>query len=176
MSLEDTRAARIRAVLFDVDGVLTDGTTLVGPDGAEWMGFSIRDGLALVAAQRAGLVTGFVSSRNSAPAAQRAAHLGIRHVRLGVSDKVAEVRQIAEVEGLGLDAVAYMGDDLVDLPVLQRVGLAAAPADAAAEVRAAAHLVTSARAGHGAAREFIEAVLVAQGAWARIVDEYARRR
>jgi 3-deoxy-D-manno-octulosonate 8-phosphate phosphatase (KDO 8-P phosphatase) len=167
------RASRVRLLLFDVDGVLTDGTTLVDAGGNESLRFDIRDGLGLVCAQRAGLVIGLVSARAPAPVAHRAAQLGIRHVALGVDDKLAAVARLAGAEQAGLDEVAFMGDDLVDLPVMARVGLAIAPADAAHEVRERAHVCTTARGGRGAVREAVEFVLRAQDRWAAVVGGYA---
>lgn len=166
------RARRVGVLLFDVDGVLTDATTLVHADGTESMRFHIRDGLGLVAAQRAGLVVGLVSARASAPTEQRAAHLGLRHVLLGVHDKLDAVRRVLEWERVDFDALAYMGDDLVDLAVLSRAGLALAPADAVAEVRKRAHVVTAASGGHGAVREAVELILRAQEKWDAIVTGY----
>ncbi len=166
------RAARVRMVLFDVDGVLTDGTTIVDGDGRESLRFDIRDGLGIVCARRAGLATGVVSARNSAAAGSRAAALAMTHVRLGVDDKLAAVEALATLEGIAMDEVAFVGDDLVDLPVLTRVGFAASPADAAPEVRARAHLVCDAPGGRGAAREVVEYILKAQGRWAAVVAGY----
>jgi 3-deoxy-D-manno-octulosonate 8-phosphate phosphatase (KDO 8-P phosphatase) len=169
------RAARVRLLLFDVDGVLTDATTVVDASGHESLRFSVRDGLGIVCAQRAGLATGVVSARDSAPTAHRAAHLAMKHVRLGVEDKLATVKALAAGEGLELDQVAFVGDDLVDLPVLGRVGFAAAPADAVAEVRERAHLVCAAPGGRGAAREVVEFILKAQDRWSAVVAGYASR-
>lgn len=168
-------AARVRLLLFDVDGVLTDATTLVDAGGHESLRFSVRDGLGIVCAQRAGLATGVVSARDSAPTAHRAAHLAMKHVRLGVEDKLTAVKALATGEGLELDEVAFVGDDLVDLPVMGRVGFAAAPADAVAEVRARAHLVCAAPGGQGAAREVVEFILKAQDRWASVVTGYESR-
>jgi 3-deoxy-D-manno-octulosonate 8-phosphate phosphatase (KDO 8-P phosphatase) len=169
------RAARVRLLLFDVDGVLTDATTLVDGNGRESLRFNIRDGLGIVCARRAGLATGVVSARDSAPTAHRAAHLGMTHVRLGVDDKLAAVKALAEAEGVTLDEVGFVGDDLVDLTVLAHVGFAAAPADAVAEVRERAHLVCDARGGRGAAREVVEYILKAQDKWAAVVTGYESR-
>ena len=166
------RAARVRMVLFDVDGVLTDGTTLVDGEGRESLRFDIRDGLGIVCAGRAGLATGVVSARNTAAAGSRAAALAMTHVRLGVDDKLATVEALAALEGVTMEEVAFVGDDLVDLPVLARVGFAAAPADAAPEVRARAHLVCGALGGRGAAREVVEYILKVQGRWAAVVAGY----
>lgn len=167
-----TRARRLRVLLFDVDGVLTDGTTEIHADGRESMRFDIRDGLGLVAAQKAGLVTGVVSARAAAPVEHRAAHLGLRHVLLGVHDKLDAVTRVLAHEGVGFEALGYMGDDLVDLAVLRRAGLSAAPGDAVPDVRPRVHLVTTAGGGRGAVREFVEFVLRAQGAWEGILAAY----
>lgn len=167
------RAARVRLLLFDVDGVLTDGVVSVHADGGESKAFHIKDGAAIVWAQHAGLPVGLVSARVSGATSHRAAQLAVRIVRQGVTSKVAAFEQILREARLEEQQVAYMGDDLLDLPVLLRVGLAAAPADAASEVRDAVHWVSGATGGRGAARELIELVLRAQGRWELVVAEYA---
>ena len=155
----------IKLLLFDVDGVLTDGTILVHADGGESKQFNIRDGAAIVWAQRAGLSIGLLSARTAGATAVRAAQLGIKIVSQGGADKLAGYEQILEAAGLTDPQVGYMGDDLQDLPVLRRAGFSAAPADAAPEVRAAVHWISPSGGGRGAARECIEHVLRAQGHW-----------
>jgi 3-deoxy-D-manno-octulosonate 8-phosphate phosphatase (KDO 8-P phosphatase) len=169
-------ARRIRLLLLDVDGVLTDGTILMHHDGGESKAFHIRDGAAIVWAQRAGLKVGLLSGRASDATGQRAAQLGIPLVVQGAADKLAAYEQILRDAALADEDVAYMGDDLQDLPVLRRVGFAAAPADASADVRARVHWVSALPGGRGAVRELIEHVLQAQGAWQTAVDEYLARR
>ena len=166
------RAARVRLILFDVDGVLTDGTLLLHADGSESKVFDIKDGTGIVWAQRLGFTVGFLSARSSAATAQRATQLGITLVHQGVSSKLEAYEQIADSLMLDEDEVAYMGDDILDLPVLTRVGLAAAPADAAADVRSRVHWVAQARGGAGAARELIELILRAQGRWDAVLATY----
>jgi 3-deoxy-D-manno-octulosonate 8-phosphate phosphatase (KDO 8-P phosphatase) len=166
------RIADIRLLLFDVDGVLTDGVVLMHADGSEAKGFHIRDGAAMVWAQRAGLTVGLLSARSSGATTHRAAQLAIRLVVQGAHSKLAAYERILRDTGLTDRAVAYMGDDLLDLPVLSRVGLSAAPADGAAEVIARVHWVSTARGGRGAAREFIEMVLRAQNRWDNVLREY----
>ncbi len=166
------RVADIRLLLFDVDGVLTDGVVLMHADGSEAKGFHIRDGAAMVWAQRAGLTVGWLSARTSGATTHRAAQLAIRLVVQGANSKLAAYERILRDTGLSDDAVAYMGDDLLDLPVLTRVGLSAAPADAAAEVAARVHWVSTAPGGRGAVREFIEMVLRAQNRWDTVLREY----
>jgi 3-deoxy-D-manno-octulosonate 8-phosphate phosphatase (KDO 8-P phosphatase) len=169
-----SRARRIKLVLFDVDGVLTDGKILLHADGSESKQFDIKDGTAIVLAQRAGVTVGFLSARVSAPTAQRAAQLGVTLLHQGVASKLETYEQIVDQLLIDDDAVAYMGDDIVDLPVLARAGLAAAPADASDEVRPRVHWVSQARGGHGAVREFVELILRAQEKWHPIVREYLR--
>jgi len=167
------RAAGVRLLLFDVDGVLTDGTVIMHVDGTEAKGFNIRDGAAMVWAQRVGLTIGLLSARSSGATTQRAAQLAIRLVVQGVSSKLEAYTKILRDTGVPESAVAYMGDDLIDLPVLARAGLSAAPADAAAEVRERVNWVSTAQAGRGAVREFIEMVLRSQNRWNDIVRGYA---
>lgn len=167
------RAKRIRLILLDVDGVLTDGTVVMHGDGTESKSFHIRDGAGMVWAQQAGLQVGLLSARASAATTQRAVQLGLTIVAQGVASKSAEFDRILADGGLDADTVAYMGDDLLDIPVLRRAGLAAAPADAAEETRAAAHWVSTCPGGRGAVRELIELVLRAQGRWTAIVEEHS---
>jgi 3-deoxy-D-manno-octulosonate 8-phosphate phosphatase (KDO 8-P phosphatase) len=169
------KASAVRLLLFDVDGVLTDGAVLMHADGSESKSFHIRDGAALVWAQRAGLSVGLLSARTSGATAQRAAQLGIRIVSQGVAQKADAYEAICRQAGLEDSAVAFMGDDLLDLPVLSRVGLSAAPADAAPEVRASVDWVSPSGGGRGAARELIELVLRAQGRWDDVVQQYGAR-
>jgi 3-deoxy-D-manno-octulosonate 8-phosphate phosphatase (KDO 8-P phosphatase) len=167
------RAKQVRLLLFDVDGVLTDGILIMHADGTESKHFHIKDGAAMVWAQRAGLTVGLLSARTSGATAQRAAQLSIRIVLQGAASKEAAFEQILRDASMDEQNVAYMGDDLLDLPVLARVGLSAAPADAAAEVREAVHWVSAVPGGRGAARELIELVMKAQGLWGRTVADYS---
>jgi 3-deoxy-D-manno-octulosonate 8-phosphate phosphatase (KDO 8-P phosphatase) len=166
------KAARVRLLLFDVDGVLTDGRILLHPDGSESKQFSIRDGTGIVWAHRMGIATGLLSARHSLATAARALQLGIRIVRQRAGDKLEMYRELQEEERFEDTAVAFMGDDVLDLPVLSRVGLSAAPADASADVLARVDWVSSRPGGHGAARELIELVLRAQGKWDALIDGY----
>jgi 3-deoxy-D-manno-octulosonate 8-phosphate phosphatase (KDO 8-P phosphatase) len=166
------KASRIRLLLFDVDGVLTDGVVVMHGDGSESKGFHIRDGAAIVWAQRAGLPVGLLSARSSGATSHRAAQLAIRIVLQGVPSKLAGYEQILRTSAIEDTAVAYMGDDLLDLPVIARVGLSGAPADAAAEVRDRVDWVSRHDGGRGAVREFIELVLRAQGRWDTVTRDY----
>lgn len=167
------RAKRIRLILLDVDGVLTDGTVMMHGDGTESKGFHIRDGAAIVWAMQAGLGVGLLSARASAATTQRAAQLGIRIVSQGVPSKGGEFSRILAEQKLDEADVAYMGDDLLDLPILARAGLAGAPADACPEVRARAHWTSRDGGGRGAVREFVELILGAQGRWEKIVKDFS---
>lgn len=166
------KAARIKLVLFDVDGVLTDGRVIVHADGTESKSFGIRDGIAMVWAQRAGIKVGFLSARLSPTTPHRAAQLGITLVYQGVTNKLRSYEQMLADLGLPDDAVAYMGDDIVDLGVLGRVGLSTAPGDAVEEVRSRVDWVSARKGGDGAARELIEMILRAQRLWEGVVSTY----
>ena len=172
MSYINEKASRIRLLLFDVDGVLTDGVVVMHTDGSESKGFHIRDGAAIVWAQRAGLPVGLLSARSSGATSHRAAQLAVRIVLQGVPSKLAGYEQILRTSAIEDAAVAYMGDDLLDLPVIARVGLSGAPADAAAEVRDRVDWVSRHDGGRGAVREFIELVLRAQGRWEAVTRDY----
>ncbi|MCC7184644.1 MAG: HAD hydrolase family protein [Acidobacteria bacterium] len=161
----EARARNIRLVLLDVDGVLTDGTVAIAASGDEWKAFSIRDGAAIVWAKRSGLEIGLLSGRASEATTRRAKELNITLVLQGEADKRAAYMHLVTTLGLKDDQVAYMGDDLIDLPVLRRVGLAAAPRDACEDVRTRVHYVTDSYAGHGAVREFLELILRGRGRW-----------
>jgi 3-deoxy-D-manno-octulosonate 8-phosphate phosphatase (KDO 8-P phosphatase) len=165
---------RVRLLLFDVDGVLTDGTILLHADGSESKMFHIRDGAAIVWAQRAGMQVGLLSARTSDATARRAQQLGISMVMQGRTDKLAGYEEIRRQTGLEDTEIAYMGDDLQDLPVLRRVGFSAAPADAPRDVRDHVRWVSRNGGGHGAVREMIEHVLQAQGTWAGAIADFLK--
>lgn len=168
----EARARSLRLLLLDVDGVLTDGSVTVHGDGSEAKAFFIRDGLALIWAQRAGLQIGLLSGRRSEATTQRAAELGISLLVQGETDKRAAYSQIIAGQQLEDEHVAYMGDDLLDLPVLARVGLSAAPADAVDEVLARVHWQSRFAGGRGAVRELVEVVLRARGGWDALVRSF----
>lgn len=157
------RARAVRLALLDVDGVLTDGRLYYGPAGEVLKAFHILDGHGLKMLAESGVATGLLSGRASEAAAARARELGIAHVILGAGDKLAHFERLRARLGLEAAQCAFVGDDLPDLPVLERCGLAVAVANAVPEVKAIAHLVTRARGGDGAVREFCEFVMRAQG-------------
>jgi 3-deoxy-D-manno-octulosonate 8-phosphate phosphatase (KDO 8-P phosphatase) len=158
-----TRAARIKLVAFDIDGVMTDGGLHYTDDGGELKTFNVQDGLGLKFMQRAGFELAIVTGRTSGVVAARAADLGIEHVYQGVANKRTAVGSLLEKLGLDWAECAFMGDDVIDLPALTLAGLAIAPANARSIVKEHAHAVTDAAGGHGAVREAIEFILAAQG-------------
>ena len=159
------RARHVRLLLFDVDGVMTDGTVSIAASGDETKTFSIRDGAALVWAQRAGFEVALLSGRPSQATARRAAELGITRVLQGPPDKRQAYQGLLKECAVTDREVAYMGDDWLDLVILERVGLAAAPADAMKEVRQRVHWVSRFPGGRGAVRDLIEMMLKAHRRW-----------
>ncbi len=197
------RAKKIKLFLFDVDGVLTDGKLFIFPSPAgvastvedqsakhggeggfglhsqsmiEAKGFHAHDGAAISLARLAGIKTGLITKRISETVALRARDLKLEHVHQGIQDKRSVFEQILQQEGLKSDEAAYVGDDVIDLPVMRNCGLAIAVANARDEVKKDAHYVTRHSGGDGALRDAIEFVLKAQGKWKRVVDEYICER
>lgn len=166
------RARNIKLLLMDCDGVLTDGRIWILEDGQDQKAFHTQDGLGLALLHRAGLTSGIISGRNSAAVAQRASALGIRFVHLGCADKVEAFEATLAEAGLNREEVAFVGDDLNDVPLLLRSELAIAVADANHEARARAHYVTSAKGGRGAVREVIELILKAQNRWDSVIEGF----
>ena len=164
------RARRVRLVIFDVDGVLTDGRLWYGPGGEELKAFHAFDGHGVHLLRLAGLDTAILSGRESQAVEERARELGIKHVVQGARDKLAAFQQMMRRLKVKPATVAYMGDDVVDLPVLARCGFACAPHEAPEDVRRRVHYIASAPAGHGAAREVCEFILEAQGKLAKVMQ------
>jgi 3-deoxy-D-manno-octulosonate 8-phosphate phosphatase (KDO 8-P phosphatase) len=204
------RARKIKLILFDVDGVLTDGKIWIfpapasaerpasssnstlfersaqqaGPSGfgfhsatlIEAKGFHAHDGTAISLARLAGIKTGLVTKRISETVALRARDLKMDHVHQGIQDKAGVLRQILEKEGITATEAAFVGDDVIDLPIMRKCGLAIAVKNARPEVKAAAHYVTAHAGGDGAARDAIEYILKAQGKWKKAVADYTEGR
>jgi 3-deoxy-D-manno-octulosonate 8-phosphate phosphatase (KDO 8-P phosphatase) len=156
------RARRIRLLVLDVDGVLTDGRIYMSPAGEELKVFHVRDGSGLVALQRAGVAVAIISGRESEAVSRRATELGIRHVRQGVADKATELAALLRELGVAPAETACVGDDTPDLPMLQAAGLAVAVADAHAALGPVVHWVTSAPGGVGAVREVCDLLISAR--------------
>jgi len=197
------RARKIKLILFDVDGVLTDGKIWIFPapagaqqsvleeanprrgDGGfgfqsasliEAKGFHAHDGTAISLARLAGLKTAIITKRISETVALRARDLKIDHVHQGIQDKAAVFRSILEKEGFTAVEAAFVGDDVIDLPVMRRCGFAIAVKNARPEVKAEAHWITAHSGGDGAARDAVEYILKAQGKWKKIVEDYISER
>ena len=168
------RARRVRLVIFDVDGVLTDGRLWYGPGGEELKAFHAFDGHGVHLLRMARLDTAIISGRESQAVEERARELGIEHVVQGAANKLAAFRKMLRRLKVPQTAVAYMGDDVVDLPVLTRCGFACAPHEAPEDVRRRVHYLASARAGHGAAREVCEFILEAQGKLSGVLARYLK--
>jgi len=167
------RARNIRVAAFDVDGVLTDGGLYYSDSGEELKRFHVRDGLGLKMLKDSGVTPAIITSRTSRCVAERARDLGIELLYQGAADKLSAFQDLLARCGIEAAACAYAGDDLVDLPVMLRCGLAATVPGAPAAVRQRAHFVTQARGGEGAAREISEIILHAQGSLAARLAEYA---
>lgn len=166
------RAARVRLMIFDVDGVLTDGSLHYGADGEAVKTFNVLDGLGIKLLQRAGVATAIISARKSQIVARRAADLGIVHVLQEAHDKRAAFSRLLEVTGHSAQQCGFIGDDIIDLPVLLQVAFAASVPGAHAEVRARVHYVTQASGGNGAVRELCDFVLRAQGSYDALIASY----
>jgi 3-deoxy-D-manno-octulosonate 8-phosphate phosphatase (KDO 8-P phosphatase) len=170
------RAAKIKLLLMDVDGVLTDSKLyyLPGPDGkmVETKGFHSHDGVGLNLCYKFGIVTGVISGRTSPATAERARILNMKYVYQGYPEKVAAWEEILKDAGFSDEQAVFIGDDFIDVPLIQRAGLGVATADAREEVKAAADLVTVACGGQGAVREVIELILKSQGLWDQVIEHY----
>lgn len=168
----ERRAARVKLLLMDCDGVLTDGRITLLENGDEEKSFHTRDGHGIVLFHRAGLPTGIISGRTSSLVERRARELGMRYVRQGTWDKIKDFDELLAEAGVTEHEVAFVGDDVTDIPLMQRSALAVAVADAVTETRAAAHYVTELPGGHGAVREVAELILKAQGRWSELMKRY----
>ncbi|MDE2370591.1 MAG: HAD hydrolase family protein [Burkholderiales bacterium] len=160
----------LKAAIFDVDGVLTDGRIYVGADGENFKAYSTLDGHGLKLLRQGGIEPLIISGRDSAALRRRVADLGLVHAVYGAHDKLAAAQGLFATLGLDWSAVGAMGDDWPDLPLLSRAAFACAPPGAHAEVRAVAHHVTAAAAGYGAAREFCDLLLMAAGRYAALLQ------
>jgi 3-deoxy-D-manno-octulosonate 8-phosphate phosphatase (KDO 8-P phosphatase) len=201
--MSKARAQKIKLILFDVDGVLTDGKIWIfpAPAGAqqatqehahkhaddagfgllsqsmiEAKGFNAHDGTAFSLARLAGIKTGLITKRISETVALRARDLKLEHVHQGIQDKLTCFEEILKLENLKASEAAFVGDDVIDLPVMRNCGLAIAVANARKEVKREAHIVTEHAGGDGAARDAVEYILKAQGKWRRVVSEYICER
>jgi len=168
------RARRVALLVLDVDGVLTDGSLYYGPDGEVMKRFDVKDGHGLVILRHLGIPSAILTARSSKIVETRMRELGVPHIVQGAKDKEAGLERILAAARVTEEQVAYIGDDVNDLPVLTKVGFSACPADARPEVLAAVDYVCKAPGGHGAVRELVELILHAQGRWAEALLIHAR--
>jgi 3-deoxy-D-manno-octulosonate 8-phosphate phosphatase (KDO 8-P phosphatase) len=166
------RAAKVRLMIFDVDGILTDGSLHFSADGEVMKTFNVLDGHGIKLLQNSGVVTAIISARQSAIVLRRASDLGVSHVFQGAHDKRAIFEQLLAQTGIAADACGFVGDDVIDLPILSRVGFAASVPGGHPEVRSRVHYVTQANGGRGAARELCDLILRAQGNYETAIAPY----
>ena len=166
------RCRAIEMLVVDVDGVLTDGSIVLGENGAEIKRFHVRDGSALTFWRKAGKNTAIISGRTSPAVATRAKELGVSTVIQGIKDKWTAYRRLLGEVGVAPGQVSCIGDDIPDYPLLAHAGLAVAVADACSEIRAKAHYVTTAAGGRGAVREVVELILRCQGRWHEAIESF----
>ncbi len=168
----DAKLAKIKLLLLDVDGIMTDGRIIYDNQGNELKAFDVKDGHGLKLIQRAGIKIGIITGRKSVVVARRAAELGIEILYQKALTKLDPYREILAAEGLTDEQVAYMGDDVVDLPILRRVGFSATVADAVPEVLPLVDYVTTRPGGRGAVREVCDLLLKASGQWEALTERY----
>ncbi|MEN3296704.1 MAG: 3-deoxy-D-manno-octulosonate 8-phosphate phosphatase phosphatase [Burkholderiales bacterium] len=168
------RAARIRLMIFDVDGILTDGGLHYGPDGEVIKTFNVLDGHGIKLLQQSGVAAAIISARQSGIVARRAADLGIQHLYQGVHDKRAAFEQLLQQANVDAQACGFVGDDVIDLPILSRVGFAASVPNGHPEVKTRVHYVTQASGGRGAARELCDFIMRAQGSYEAALAPYLK--
>jgi 3-deoxy-D-manno-octulosonate 8-phosphate phosphatase (KDO 8-P phosphatase) len=166
------RASRIRLAIFDVDGVLTDGSLFIGDDGQEYKAFNSRDGHGMTMLRQTGVTLAIITGRSSEVVRIRMTSLGINHIYQGIQDKLMAYEELKQSLNLTDEAIAYVGDDVVDLPVLRRAGLAVAVADAHPLVQRHAHWRTASPGGRGAARDLCELLMEAQGTLDAMMARY----
>ncbi|MFC5472974.1 KdsC family phosphatase [Paraherbaspirillum soli] len=168
------RAARVRLMIFDVDGVLTDGGLLYGADGEQLKRFNALDGHGIKQLQQSGVATAIISARQSGIVSRRAGDLGIAHVQQGVHDKYAAFVKLMAQLGLSEDACGFIGDDVIDLPILSCAGFAVSVPNGHSDVKSRVHYVTQASGGHGAAREVCDLIMRAQHTYDATLATYLR--
>lgn len=166
------RAKRIKLLLLDVDGVMTDGGIIYSDAGEELKVFNVRDGHGIKLLMKSGIDVGIVTARTSGAVAYRAKNLGIEMVYQGQKNKLDALKAIMKEKRVKDGEIAFMGDDLVDLPIITRVGLSSAPSDAVDEVKSRVHYVAGRPGGRGAVRELAELILKSKGLWDKIVKGY----
>lgn len=168
-------AEQIKLIIFDVDGVLTEGHIIFGQDGEALKAFHCQDGMGISLAHKAGLKTAIITGRESQIVYRRASELKIGDIHQGATDKVTALYKLMEKHSLALEQIAYVGDDINDLPVMVQVGLPCAVANAVSEVKAVARYISACSGGNGAVRDIIEYILKSQNGWDKIIAEYMQK-
>lgn len=168
-------AKKVKLIIFDVDGVLTGGHIIFGQSGEELKAFHCQDGMGISLAHRAGLKTAIITGRDSHIVRRRGDELKIGDIYQGVADKLIALGQLMEKHSLTLDQIAYVGDDINDLPVMVQVGLPCAVANAVPEVKTVARYISNRQGGSGGVRDIVEFILKAQEKWDTIIAEYLKR-
>lgn len=164
--------SKLRFLVLDVDGVMTDGSITYTSSGEELKTFNVKDGSGLKYWQRVGYAAGIITGRSSSVVERRAAELDIHYIEMGVKEKLSVFKKMIAEAGVSPDEVVMIGDDLMDLPLVRRAGLGVAVADAVDELKNAADMITNAKGGHGAIREVIEGILKNQGKWDGLMERY----
>lgn len=170
------RAKKVRIVVLDVDGTLTDGRLYIDNNGLETKAFNVKDGMAIAQGIKQGLIFAIITGKESMMVEQRAAELGITEVHQKISNKIAVLDKILLKYELGYDQVAYMGDDINDIPAMLKTGFNGAPADACTDIILLSHFKAMNKGGKGAVREFIEYIMRHQGTWEKVLEEYRNKR
>lgn len=164
------RLKDIQAVIMDVDGVLTNGMIIMGDGNIELKCFHVRDGMAITIAKECGLKIGFITSRSSEIVRRRSDELKIDYLFMGVRDKVTKLKEISVVEKIPLERICYIGDDIIDIPVLRKVGFSATVFDAPDEVKSHVDYISKNKGGAEAVRDIIQHILMAQGRWSKSIE------
>ena len=166
------KAKKIKLIILDVDGTLTDGNIIIDDNGVESKSFNVKDGFAIANGIKQGVIFAIITGRTSKVVEKRAIELGINEVYQGIKNKIEILQNLLEKYDINFDEVAYMGDDINDIPALKRAGLKGATYDAVEEVKEIADFITSASGGKGAVREFVEYILREKKLWGKILENY----
>ncbi len=170
------RAKRIKMVVLDVDGTLTDGKLYIDNNGVESKAFNVKDGMAIAQGIKQGLTFAIITGKKSNIVEQRAKELGIVEIHQKISNKIETLDKILFNHELEYKDIAYMGDDINDIPAMLRAGLNGVPADAVSEVVELAHFKSGKKGGEGAVREFVEYIMRVQGSWDKVIEDYRNKR
>ena len=169
-NIQANNSRTVQAIIMDVDGVLTDGMVILGSGQAEFKSFNIRDGMAITIARRAGMKIGFITSRISEAVQRRADELKVDYLFQEVRDKSAKLQEISLAENIPLESICFIGDDIIDIPALKKVGYSATVADAPDEVKSCVSYISKSQGGREAVRDIIRHVLAHQGKWKETID------